>query len=302
VIAGAIDAATRRLIHLAIADLGEPPGPWAWLALGSEARHEQSLRTDQDHALIYEAAAAPPEDADAYFGTLARRVTDGLERAGVPRCRGGVMAASPDWRGDRSTWMGRYRAQLAALDLGGTVFSNIALDHRRVAGALEIEADIDGIVRAAAREGWLIRRLAMAAIDLRPPTGFFRDFVLESKGSRAGTLDVKAGGITPITNLARTFAVGSGSSATRTIDRLRASTGAGALEGDLAVGLEEAFRLLWRVRLRHQSDQQRAGLDPDDSVDPKTLGPLTRRSLKEAFRLIVAAQRHLATTLGLRLR
>ena len=44
IIASAIDATTRRLIHVAIAELGDPPGSWAWLALGSEARHEQSLR------------------------------------------------------------------------------------------------------------------------------------------------------------------------------------------------------------------------------------------------------------------
>jgi CBS domain-containing protein len=300
-IAGAIDAATRRLVHLAIADLGEPPGPWAWLALGSEARHEQALRTDQDHALVFEPPSVPSDPVDRYFTELARRVTEGLERAGVPRCHGGVMAESPLWRGDRTTWIQRYRSQLAAADAAGTVFSNIALDHRRVAGGLDVEADLDGIVRAAAREGWLVRRLASAAIELRPPTGFFRDFVLESKGSRAGTLDVKHGGITPITNLARAFAVGSGSSATRTIDRLRDAAAAGALDGDLAVGLEEAFRLLWRVRLRHQADQLAAAEEPDDSVDPRSLGPLARRSLKEAFRMIGAAQRHLATTLGLRM-
>jgi CBS domain-containing protein len=302
VIAGAIDAATRRLVHLAIGELGDPPGPWAWLALGSEARHEQSLRTDQDHALIFEVPGGASAAADGYFEDLARRVTDGLEMAGVPRCRGGVMAELPQWRGERTTWIERYRSQLAAVDIEGTVFSNIALDHRRVSGGLDVEADIDAIVRTAVREGPLVRRLAVAAIALRPPTGFLRDFVVESKGTRAGTLDVKLGAITPITNVARVFAVGSGSSATRTIDRLRDAAAAGALDGDLAVGLEEAFRLLWRVRLRHQTDQLRAGAPPDDSVDPRALGPLTRRGLKEAFRLIVAAQRLLATTLGLRLR
>lgn len=302
VIASAIDSATRRLIHMAMSELGEPPGPWAWIALGSEARHEQSLRTDQDHALVFRAPDVPLADADRYFAWLARRVADGLAASGIPRCRGGVMAESAAWRGDRDTWIERYRTQLAASDAGGTVFSNIALDHRRVAGSLDIEPAIDGLVRAAAREGWLVRRLASVALDLRPPTGFFRDFVLEPAGARAGTLDVKHGGITPITNLARTYAVGSGSSATRTIDRLRGGAAAGTIDADLGEGLEEAFRLLWRVRLRHQADQLRAGVPADDAVDPRTLGPLTRRSLKEAFRLILMAQRLLATTLGLRMR
>ncbi|HEX6400373.1 MAG TPA: putative nucleotidyltransferase substrate binding domain-containing protein [Actinomycetota bacterium] len=302
VIAGAIDAATRRLIHLAISELGEPPGSWAWVALGSEARREQSLRTDQDHALVFRAPDVPLDEADGYFGALAERVTDGLAGAGVPRCRGGVMASSRAWRGDRDTWIERYRTQLAATDTDSTVFSNIALDHRRVAGSLDIEPAIDGLVRAAAREGWLVRRLALAAVAFRPPTGFFRDFVVEHSGSRAGTLDVKHGGITPITNLARTFAVGSGSSSTTTIERLRGATAAGAVDRDLGEGLEEAFRLLWRVRLHHQVEQLSEGVAPDDDVDPGSLGPLTRRGLKEAFRLILRGQRHLATTLGLRVR
>ena len=299
-IASAIDATTRRLIHVAIGQLGDPPGPWAWLALGSEARHEQSLVTDQDHALVFVASDGPPAEADAYFERLARRVTDGLAEAGIPRCRGGVMAESPAWRADRETWIRTFREQLGLSDVGGTAFSNIALDYRRVAGSLDVEATIDQLVRQAAAEGWLVRKLASSALDLRPPTGFFREFLVGWDGAHAGTLDVKHGGITPITNLARTFAVASGVASNRTLGRLRAAASLGALDPDLAVGLEEAFRLLWRVRLQNQVRQLRAGDPADDHVDPRLLGPLTRRSLREAFKLITAGQRMLSTTYGLR--
>ncbi len=54
-----VDALTGRLIELAFAEIGEPPVPWAWLALGSEARHEQALHTDQDHALAYDPGDRP---------------------------------------------------------------------------------------------------------------------------------------------------------------------------------------------------------------------------------------------------
>jgi CBS domain-containing protein len=168
-----------------------------------------------------------------------------------------------------------------------------------VAGSLDIEPAIEGIMRDAARRSGLVRRLAWAAVALRP-TGFFRDFVLGSEGARTGTLDVKHGGIVPITNLARTFAIDAGASTTRTIDRLRAAAAIGRIDADMAVGLEEGFRLLWRIRLEHQVRQCGNGAAPDDDVDPHVLGVLTRRSLKEAFRLISAAQRILTTTMGLR--
>ena len=50
IIAFSIDAATRRLLELGVERLGAPPVAWAWLALGSAARQEQAIRTDQDHA------------------------------------------------------------------------------------------------------------------------------------------------------------------------------------------------------------------------------------------------------------
>ncbi|MGH2641387.1 MAG: putative nucleotidyltransferase substrate binding domain-containing protein, partial [Actinomycetota bacterium] len=258
------------------------------------------LVTDQDHALVFVAPDGSPAEADAYFERLARRVTDGLAEAGIPRCRGGVMAESAAWRADRETWIRTFREQLRVSDVGGTAFSNIALDYRRVAGALDVEATIDQLVREATAEGWLVRKLASSALDLRPPTGFFREFLVGWDGAHAGTLDVKHGGITPITNLARAFAVASGVASNRTSDRLRGAAALDALDPDLAVGLEEAFRLLWRIRLRHQVSQLRAGDPADDRVDPRVLGPLTRRSLREAFKLITAGQRMLSTTYGLR--
>ncbi|HKZ75467.1 MAG TPA: putative nucleotidyltransferase substrate binding domain-containing protein, partial [Actinomycetota bacterium] len=302
VIAATIDAATRQLIDLVVQEAGDPPGPWAWLALGSAARHEQSLRTDQDHAVVYDPIDTSPERADGYFAALAERVTQGLEAAGVPRCNGGVMATNPPWRRPVAEWTDEFRARLKDPGLGGKVFTNIALDYRRVAGPLDVESTLDDLIRRASHDPAFPRRLAHTAIEFRPPTGFFRDFVVEAKGSHAGTLDVKHGGITPITNLARAYAVSAGVTRIRTLWRLRDVVATGALDAELGAGLEEAFRLLWRVRLEHQAAQVRAGLPPDDAVDPRSLGPLTRRGLKEAFRLIQRAQRALASEMGFRIR
>jgi len=302
VIAATIDAATRQLIDLVVQKAGDPPGPWAWLALGSAARHEQSLRTDQDHAVVYDPIDTSPERADGYFAALAERVTQGLEAAGVPRCNGGVMATNPPWRRPVAEWTDEFRARLKDPGLGGKAFTNIALDYRRVAGPLDVESTLDDLIRRASHDPAFPRRLAHTAIEFRPPTGFFRDFVVEAKGSHAGTLDVKHGGITPITNLARAYAVSAGVTRIRTLWRLRDVVATGALDAELGAGLEEAFRLLWRVRLEHQAAQVRAGLPPDDAVDPRSLGPLTRRGLKEAFRLIQRAQRALASEMGFRIR
>jgi CBS domain-containing protein len=153
-------------------------------------------------------------------------------------------------------------------------------------------------MRSAVRRPAFLRHLARRALDEKPPTGFVRDLVVEPRGEHAGTVDVKHGGIVIVTNLARAYAVGAGVSAKRTLDRLRGAEAAGAIDAETREGLEEAFRFLWEVRLRHHLARVRAGQEPDDFVDPHELGSVARQGLKEAFRIVARAQRGLALEAG----
>jgi len=291
-----VDALTRRLTELAIDELGSPPASWAWL--GSEARHEQALATDQDHALAYDA----PEDgdADSYFADLAERVASGLEAAGIPRCKAGVSASRPGWRLSVDGWRGRFSKWMRDTGPEGGQLASIAFDYRRVAGPLDIEAALDEVVRESPRRSLFLRRVAQNAILGRPPVGFFGNLVVEAGGEHAGTLDVKGGGIMPVTAIARTHALVAGLTAKRTLDRLAGAAAAGLIEEGDRAALDEAFRLLWLVRLEHQASRVKSGGTPDDFVDPGTLGPLTRAAVKEGFRAIDRAQRELALNFDLR--
>jgi CBS domain-containing protein len=171
-----------------------------------------------------------------------------------------------------------------------------------VAGPLDAQSALDDVVRQAPRQISFLKQMARQATARRPPTGFFRDLVVESAGEHAGTLDVKRGGITLVTVIARVLALAAGAVESRTLDRLRAAVVGGTLDEVDRAGLEESFRLLWAVRLEHQVRQWREGKAPDDFVDPHDLGPLTRQGLKEAFRTIDRVQRALVVEYGLRLR
>ena len=115
-------------------------------------------------------------------------------------------------------------------------------------------------------------------------------------------MDIKLGGIMIFGNLARAHAIRTGITAKRTIDRLRASERAGAIDAETREGLEEAFRFLWEIRLLHHVEQLGSGGQPDDFVDPKELGGVARQGLKEAFRIIARAQKALAQEAGIALR
>ncbi len=289
-----VDALTRRLLALAVADGGEPPAPWAWLAFGSLARHEQSLHTDQDHAIAFEPGDLPIDQVDPYFARLAGSVTEGLAHAGIPRCRAGIIAENRGLRRPLADWEATFRKWIgmtSAWEAGGA--AAIVFDYRRVAGPLEVESTLNDVIRSVRDDEAFLQRLAENALDNKPPTGFFHDFVVEAEGSHAGKLDVKHGGILPITDLARLHALGAGLSTKRTLDRLSGSAAAGRIDEETRSGLDEAFRLLWQTRLEHQVDCVRRGEPADDYVDPRSLGPVTRRSLKESFRVIARAQRQI---------
>jgi CBS domain-containing protein len=297
VIAVTIDALSLRLLELGIARLGDPPSAWGWLALGSEARREQALYTDQDHALAI--GADDPGCVDAYFADLAKEVTSALADAGIHRCRGDAMAEHPALRRSLEGWKDSFRGWIDDPGSEGSVLSSIAFDYRQIAGGLPVEPALDEVVRTEApTHPWFSGHLGRRALDLKPPTGFFRDFVVEAKGDHAGRLDIKHGGITIITNLARAYDVRAGRTEKGTLARLRASAEAGQISEASREALEESFRLLWGVRLEHQVQRWRGGLQPDDFIDPKDLGPVRRRALKEGFQIITMEQRALATELG----
>ena len=140
VIALVIDALTERFVLLAGRSMGDAPAGFAWLSLGSAARHEQALHTDQDHALAYELpAGATDEDVDGYFADLAEFVTSGLEAVGIPRCTGDAMAVHPAMRRSLEQWTERFRRWMNEPDLDARILSSIGFDFRRVAGPLDAE-------------------------------------------------------------------------------------------------------------------------------------------------------------------
>jgi CBS domain-containing protein len=299
-VAVTIDTLTTRLLDLTIGELGDPPCPWAWLALGSEARHEQGLATDQDNALVVECDEASFPEVDVYFQRLTTALNLGVERAGIPRCRAGVIASNAEWRGTLRTWEDRFWGWIREPARTGRAFVGIAFDYRRVTGPLDVEATLDDVIRSAASEDQFVRQLGTLAVATRPPAGLLKGTITHPKGRPTEALDVKEAGIGPITNLARVLTIESGITENRTLRRLGAVAEIGRIDQDELGGLQEAFGLLWQIRLEAQARAVERGAEPDNTVHPTWLGPLTRQALREAFRIVDAAQDRLAARLGLR--
>ena len=300
VIATVNDALTRRLIELAEAELGPPPARYTWLALGSVARREAFPSSDQDSAIAWQGDG---EDADvaAAVRAIAARVVDGLARCGIPACPNGAVASMPLFSRSLGRWESVARSWLEDPDqTKALILTSVLIDGRPVWAADVAGERLARVFADAPQHPLLLRRLGVFAFAHRVPTGFFRDFVVSDDGERRGTLDIKAGGLVPVIDLARWAGMAAGVGAASTTARLDAAEAAGTLPAEEVATLRVAFELFTDLRMQHQVAALRDGRPPDDSIDPKRLEPLTRRYLKSAFQAVAQVQRTVANSMGLR--
>jgi CBS domain-containing protein len=308
-----LDALIRRLAELAVRDAGPAPVPFTWFALGSLARREAVPSSDVDSALAWagddeavghgQRPAGPGEgDGAAGYGRrLAGAVNDGLRACGLPPDAQGANAASPLFARSLTSWqvLERSLSEDPTQDKA-LIMASLITDSRPVFSTGPLPGG--GLWQVSPDHPDLRRLLAQFALSFRPPTGFWREFVVEHSGERRGQLDLKHGGLIPIVDLARWAGMGAGVTSGSTMDRLRAAEAAGTLAGPEARTLMEAFGFISSLRLDHQVEQLRRGEPPDDFIDPKTLNPLARSYLREAFRAVASVQAGLAAELSLGVR
>ena len=297
------DALTRKVLDLVVADAGEPPARFTWLTLGSQARREAVPSSDLDSAIVwFDEDHADPVVVRQYLGSVATRAADVLLRCGFHPDQHRVSAADPLFVRSLSSWRDSARSFLDdPTQDKALVLVSVLVDSRAVWGTVT-EPLIAETFRLARTRPRLLRLLAEFALAHRPPTGFLRGLVVESSGEHRKRLDLKSGGIVPIVDIARWAGLASGVTSASTISRLGAAGASGTLSSFDAGTLQEAFDLVCQLRLDHQVAQLRAGVAPDDFLDPGELNPLSRNYLKEAFRAVASVQRNIAGDLGLALR
>ncbi len=282
-------AVTRRLITMAEEKLGPSPVPYAWIAAGSQARREQTSHTDQDNGLIISDELA--EKDKPWFEALAKYVCDGLNECGFVYCPGNVMAINPEWRQTASVWEGYFNKWINTPQPKALMYSSIFFDLRTIYGDRSLLDKIRNTMLEQTQKSTLfIAHLIGNALNLRPPLGFFRDFVLVQDGIHKDTLDLKHNGIAPIVDLARIYALSEGISAVNTVERLKQAAGTPSLSKEGAANLLDALVFISTLRIKHQAQKIQNGLKADNFMSPIEISRLEREHLKDAFKVIQTMQ------------
>jgi CBS domain-containing protein len=279
------DAVVARLVDFSISRRGPAPLAWAWLDLGSAARREFTLASDQDNALAY---AVDEPGVDDYFARLGGDVNAGLAACGIGVDNNGVLAGDRRWRKSRDDWLRTFEECLTEPDESHLVRASVAFDFRPAAGGLTLTAELSARVRSAREHPQFMRLIARSAA--LPVALGFRS---QLSAGKDGRLDLKAGAIIPLVNLVRYHALANGVTISPTLDRIEAAAAAGGLPRADADALAEAFAVIARLRFEHHARLIAAGQPADNLLDPGTLGPIARTDLREALQTVRRAQKRL---------
>ena len=283
----------QRLLELAEEKLGPPPVPYSFLALGSMARNEQLIVTDQDNAIILHNDYR--EDRHGrYFEELARFVSDGLAECGYPYCSGNIMATNPAYRVSLDEWKQQFSDWIEKPQPKALLNSCIFFDLDSVWGEDKLAEELRQFVAdKAPKHRAFLASMARNALNRTPPLGFFKEFVLEQDGKHRNSINLKRRGTAPLTDAIRVHALAVGSKAQNSFERIEDIKQAGLLPSGKAQDLSDALEYLAIVRARHQALAIQAGEEPDNNVQPDMLSSFERRNLKEAFRVLHNAQNFL---------
>lgn len=283
----------QRLLELAEQELGPPPVPYCFLALGSMARDEQLIVTDQDNAIILDNNYDQALHGD-YFIKLSTFVCDGLAACGYRYCTGDIMATNPEWRKTRAQWENCFADWIDAPNPQALLNCSIFFDLNGVYGRIKWAEQLNAfILRRAKKNNRFLACLARNALNRKPPLGFFKDFVMEQDGRHNNSINLKRRGTAPLADLIRIHALAIGSQSQNSFQRLEDIIEAGILPKSKGQDLLHAMELISLVRLRHQALDIEFDREPDNNIEPENMSDFERRNLKDAFLVLSNAQNFL---------
>jgi len=285
VIAAVLRDTTQRAAELAEAAMakdgwGAPPAAYALLVLGSGGRGESLLAADQDNAIVHAGGAGD----DRWFAELGRRVAQTLDVAGIPYCKGGVMASNPAWRHGLEQWRAQVARWIDRPEGESLLSVDIFYDFRRAHGDPALADALRAAAAAmAASTPSFLRLLAKEAGEAGSALTMLGRFRAEE-----GRIDLKKGGLFPIVAFARVAALRHGILETATADRLAGAAKAGAIQEEEAQRLRQAQETLLRFVLEQQLADIAAGIAPSTRVELQRLSRRDRALLKETLKSLAA--------------
>ncbi len=284
------DVLTEQLITLTAERYQLNPSRFAWIALGSEGRSEQTIATDQDNALVY--ADDEDEAQRLIYLQFAREVNEALDACGYPLCKGNIMASNPELCLSQQEWLNRFARWIDQGNPEDLLKASIFFDLRALAGNADLLIPLREYVRInAAATPRFIKLLAENALNLRVPLNWF-GAIEPTEINGQEIIDLKLQGTALMVDAARIYSLAHGIEAINTRERLAAVGHALNVPEAEGAAWITAFEFLQTQRLAVQIGDTTINGNPN-AIDIDQLNSVDRSILKESLLKVRALQQHL---------
>lgn len=260
---------------------GPAPVPYTLFFFGSGGRHELTLTFKAKMGVVHQDASSPEElqQIAAYCKRLAETLNSSMlacDLNGKEQCmKAENIQGASAWQEKFKKW---GTGAGTGRDTGFFDMRAIRGEHARVNSLRQY------LVNRAAQLRGLMEALAADTLQIRPPLGFFRDFVVEKGRAHKNKLNLYDKGIRPLAGCARIYGLEKGVIRRSTLGRLHELK----LRHDFKVGedMAQAFGYLTALLIHSQLHQAEEGTTPDHFINPDILTNFERKTLKESFQLI----------------
>jgi CBS domain-containing protein len=294
---------TCRIIQNAITTIEAleqitPPCPFCWISMGSDARQEQVVRTDQDNGLIFATPTAEKAmETDLYFLALAEQVVTDLDQFGFRRCTGDVMATNSVWRRSVDGWLQALDQWVGSTEPAALRRLTILLDFRALYGdkrlAQMVQARVFDLFHTHPSVSHFL------AQDDRlfpsPKTLFGR---IRTQRGKTGTpyFNLKTRALVHLTNGARILAMNHRIQIPSTLKRFQLLGEEQVLPPGEVSQYADAFRHLVRLKLTHHLSCQGKKNLPINCIDVSTLNQNDSRALMDSLETVIRLQKRIHDT------
>ena len=284
------DVLTSRLVMLLAHQHGLDIDDFAWIALGSEGRSEQTIATDQDNALIY-VDRGDATIKDRYLA-FAREVNVALDACGYPLCKGNIMASNPSLCLTQQEWRNRFAHWIEHGHPEDLLNAGIFFDFRSLVGNDQLLKTLrTEVTEMAAAKPRFLKLMAEAALRNSVPLNWLGSLDTKKIDNKQ-VIDLKMQGTAIVVEVARIYALAYRIEALNTQERLAAFGRVTGVPKKECTAWIAAFQYLQTLRLSIQLDGGMIGDNPN-ALDVDMLNAVDRTILKGSMARIRSLQQRL---------
>ena len=282
-----------RLIKMAIEELGEPPTEFAFLLLGSNARREMTMFSDQDNAIIIKDSDGDITTIKRYYLKLADRVCTMLDRAGYKFCPGGIMAINPRWCMTLSEWKDKFTHKTIQKFDESVLDIHTFFDINCIYGSDALKDELHSHMMEITRENpEFFLHMARNCLSYNIPINAF-GFLKGETQDGVKSINLKDC-LVPIVNFARIFALKYNINAPATLNRLKSLAKQDIISSESLEDMTLVFDHLWYLRFYNQIICHADLREVNDELELDKLTAAECQKLRDSLNTVSAIQNKLS--------